>query len=357
MPHHTSSPQKPFTNIFRSGGDLNARLEAWSGVRGDHAETAGIAAHEAAERRAARKQEAAQSTAQARRWKAKAARAHWASEVPSSPQTVSLPLTVRAAYGVLIARAARRGGDWKARVAAIEIARRLHMDKRAAHRTLATLVERGLVSVRTHKAAGAQRHEINVYTLLDHAAIAAAAARQKPGDNFVTHLPNGRSNTTTKLQGAPSANAPGAGLQDEGEAAGSGQGGQPPQDVPEEDATALAERAAADLGIEGGDLAALARAALALYAPDLAPRAWAAGIELHGQRRAALAAALAARLVCLRDGTVDPIRSPAAYLAGILRKPPGQCRPERTLAGLDRGPAAGRIEARSQHQRERETVR
>ena len=105
--------------------------------------------------------------------------------------------------------------------------------------------------------------------------------------------------------------------------------------MPEADAIALAERAAADLEIEGGDLAALARAALALYAPDLAPRAWAAGIELHGQRRAALAALEAARLVNIRDGTVDPIRSPAAYLAGILRKPRGQCRPERTLAALD----------------------
>ena len=159
--------------------------------------------YEAAERRAARKREAAKSTAQARRWKAKAARAHWACEVPSSPQTVSLPLSVRAAYGVLIARSAGWGGAWQARVAAIEIARRLHMDEREARRSLSTLADRGLVSVRTHKAPGARRHEINVWTLLDPAAIAAA--------NAPKHQPLPRAAQVQKDTSPETENAPPAG--------------------------------------------------------------------------------------------------------------------------------------------------
>ena len=44
----------------------------------------------------------------------------------------------------------------------------------------------------------------------------------------------------------------------------------------------------------------------------------------------------------------DPARDPAAYLGGMLRRPSGELKPDVTL---------GRIEARSQHQREKETER
>ena len=76
--HPKTSPSRTFTatNIFRrprTGVELIAALEASSGVPGDQAEAAGIAAHEAAEHRATRKQEAAQTAAQARRWKAREA--------------------------------------------------------------------------------------------------------------------------------------------------------------------------------------------------------------------------------------------------------------------------------------------
>ena len=48
-------------------------------------------------------------------------------------------------------------------------------------------------------------------------------------------------------------------------------------------------------------------------------------------------------MVRVREGGADPVRDPAAYLGGMLRKASGELRPEVTL---------GRIEARSQHQQE-----
>ena len=260
----------------------------------------------------------------------------WSEALPCVSWLQREGLSVRAVAAVLAVRARKVGGEWQAEVALTEMQRRLGGVRRGTAVDAAARLEKlGAVSV--HRRKRTRRfNEVNVYTLHDLALIEACERRGVSGSPVDrTQPPSGVLEHTTKIQEAP---LRGAGLQDEERAAPgrpeSGQDADPP-DVPEAKAVALAERAAADLEIEGGDLAALAREALALYAPDLAPRAWAAGIELHGQRRAALAALEVARLVCLRDGTVDPIRSPAAYLAGTLRKPLGQCRPEVTLAALD----------------------
>ena len=76
--------------------------------------------------------------------------------------------------------------------------------------------------------------------------------------------------------------------------------------------------------------------------------AYRAARHRHGPLRAAQAVVAAAAMVRVRAGSADPVRDPAAYLGGMLRRPPGELRPEVTL---------GRIEARSQDQREKETER
>ncbi|MBF0393830.1 MAG: hypothetical protein HQL38_14220, partial [Alphaproteobacteria bacterium] len=63
-------------------------------------------------------------------------------------------------------------------------------------------------------------------------------------------------------------------------------------------------------------------------AANLFPGVWAAGRARHGVR-AHLAIVEA---VALADA--GEVRDPAAYAAGIMRKPPSQCRPEVTLARL-----------------------
>ena len=74
--------------------------------------------------------------------------------------------------------------------------------------------------------------------------------------------------------------------------------------------------------------------------------AWAAARARHGPR-AALAVIETALIVRLRAGTEDPIRSAPAYLGGILRRKPRDCRPEITLQSAlprpekPRGPVRG----------------
>ena len=346
-PYATNLKKKIF--FARSGAELASRLEAWSKVPGRQAEAAGIAAHEEAERRAARRRQAAQTAAQAQQAHRQAVHLKWQRSAPMALRdSAALPLATWAQLGLLVARSSA-GGVLK--MSLLELQGRLSTTRPTVTGATKRLERLGWIAVE-RRAIARNRNAVNVYRLVHPLLIEAArSGRGGEGKGAFTAPKKDQKETGTNVQGAPLC---GAGLQDEERVAPgrleSGQGGQPPQDVPEADAIALAERAAADLEIEGGDLAALAREALALYAPGLAPRAWAAGIELHGQRRAALVALEVARLVCLRDGTVDPIRNPNAYLAGTLRKPRGQCRPERTLAGLDRRPAAGQIEARFQHQ-------
>lgn len=67
--------------------------------------------------------------------------------------------------------------------------------------------------------------------------------------------------------------------------------------------------------------------------------AWLLARRRHGNR-AALAVIETALITRIRDGTTAPIRSPVAYLGGILRRQRGECRPEITLerlAARDRG--------------------
>ena len=73
-----------------------------------------------------------------------------------------------------------------------------------------------------------------------------------------------------------------------------------------------------------------------------------AAVHRHGPLRAAQAVVAAAEMCRVREGSADPPQHPAAYLGGMLRRPGGQLRPDLTL---------GRIEARSQYQREKENER
>ena len=80
--------------------------------------------------------------------------------------------------------------------------------------------------------------------------------------------------------------------------------------------------------------------------------AWAAARARHGPR-AALAVIETALIVRLRAETEDPIRSAPAYLGGILRRKPQDCRPEITLQRLAAARAAAKAASGSVAGRER----
>ena len=295
-----------------------------------------------------------------------AVRLAWARAVPAwLLRSCNLPPATWSVFGMLISRAGERHGEWRAELSFTEMQRRLGGSSRDTVAGAVKRLERhGFIrAIRRRRCP--HFSEVNVYVLEHPLAVQAAAGtpwRHGAASGEVSKSPGARTHshqkektTSTKIQGRehcsrrlqeseggrepappepeapilvePSADPPCLDPRAERER---------PPDVAQDVAEQLAEAAAAQLEIAGGDLAERANEALALYAPQLAPWAWRSGIARHGARRAALAALEVARLVCLRNGTSDPIRSPAAYLAGTLRKPPGQCRPEATLRRLDR---------------------
>ena len=120
--------------------------------------------------------------------------------------------------------------------------------------------------------------------------------------------------------------------------------------LPETAASFLAQAAAAELGECGnGDHWQMAETLLKSQMTGFHRTAWAAARARHGPR-AALAVIETALIVRLRAGTEDPIRSAPAYLGGILRRKPQDCRPEITLQRLAAARAAesagGRVAGR-----------
>ena len=121
--------------------------------------------------------------------------------------------------------------------------------------------------------------------------------------------------------------------------------GQRVEPLPETAASSLAQAAAAELGECGnGDHWQMAETLLKSQMTGFHRTAWAAARARHGPR-AALAVIETALIVRLRAGTEDPIRSAPAYLGGILRRKPQDCRPEITLQRLASARTAGRPDA------------
>ena len=112
--------------------------------------------------------------------------------------------------------------------------------------------------------------------------------------------------------------------------------------LPETAASSLTQEAAAELGECGnGDHWQMAETLLKSQMTGFHRTAWAAARARHGPR-AALAVIETALIVRLRAGTEDPIRSAPAYLGGILRRKPQDCRPEITLQRLAAARAAAK---------------
>ena len=123
--------------------------------------------------------------------------------------------------------------------------------------------------------------------------------------------------------------------------------------LPETAASSLAQAAAAELGKCGnGDHWQMAETLLKSQMTGFHRTAWAAARARHGPR-AALAVIETALIVRLRAGTEDPIRSAPAYLGGILRRKPQDCRPEITLQRLAAARAAAEAAGGSVAGRER----
>ena len=121
--------------------------------------------------------------------------------------------------------------------------------------------------------------------------------------------------------------------------------GQRIEPLPETAASSLAQAAAAELGECGsGDHWQMAETLLKSQMTGFHRTAWAAARARHGPR-AALAVIETALIMRLRAGTEDPIRSAPAYLGGILRRKPQDCRPEITLQRLTAARTAGRPDA------------
>ena len=111
-------------------------------------------------------------------------------------------------------------------------------------------------------------------------------------------------------------------------------------------AGAVAELDLEDSGGEPGRLWRIADRLLSEQIRGFDGTVWTAARARHGPR-AALAVIETALVARIRAGTDDPIRSASAYLGGILRRGPAECRPEITLARLAAAREAGRASGRT----------
>ena len=316
----------------------------------------------------------------------------WADSVPWSIRArLDLPLATWAVFGMLIARADCTRDEWRAELSLTEMQRRLGgAGRKTVAGAVARLERAGFVrAIRRRR--NPRFSEVNIY-ILGHPEAARAAARAawreeeavqvaseapsrapegfgvSPGSSPVsnsspkeTHK-NLLEDSTTQLQinrpapanppVPPSPPEPGtrnlpscSSLQDrKSRAHAPPRPTQAPEQrvepLPETAASSLAQAAAAELGECGnGDHWQMAETLLKSQMTGFHRTAWAAARARHGPR-AALAVIETALIVRLRAGTEDPIRSAPAYLGGILRRKPQDCRPEITLQRLAAARAA-----------------
>ena len=344
-PSATNLKKKNF--LARSGADLTAALEAWSQVPADQAEAAGIAAHEEAERRAARRRQAAQIGDQAKRQHSRSVQTSWLKAVPAALRIAAfLPPATWAQLGLLVARS-NAGGV--ARLSLREMQGRLAA---GSHHTVvdgtARLEALGWIAVERRRI-GRDLNAVNTYRLV-HPALIEAARQAKGGGTAVACLApkQDQKEIHTNVQGAP---LRAAGLHEEG-----GEGARPPRcsqrRAGRHDRRPVQRPLDERREASGGSAVPLAAKAEALLTTGAFTKfsrpAYRAAVHRHGPLRAAQAVVAAGEMCRVRAGSADPVRDPPAYLGGMLRRPGGQLRPDVTL---------GRIEARSQHQREKENER
>ena len=331
----------------RSVAELSATLEGWSHVSADHAEAAGIAVHEAAERRAARKRQAAQTAAQAQQAHCEAVHLKWQGSVPvTARNSLALPLATWALLGLLIDRSSASG---VLKMSLREMQGRLSTTRPTVTGATKRLEALGWIDV-DRRAIARDFNAINVYRLRHPLLRAAASACEEGGGGkgAFTAPKKDQKETDTNIQSAPLRDA---GLHEEG-------GEKPPvarttrHRARRNDRRAIQrppdERREPPSGTPGGRAVPLAAKAEALLTAEFAKfgrAAYRAAVHRHGPVRTAQAVVAAAEMCRVREGSADPVRDPPAYLGGMLRRPGGELRPEVTL---------GRIEARSQHQREKE---
>ena len=312
----------------------------------------------------------------------------WANSVPWSIRgRLDLPLATWAVFGMLIARAGCTGDEWRAELSLTEMQRRLGgAGRKTVVGAVARLERAGFVrTIRRRR--NPRFSEVNIY-ILEHPEAARAATRAawreeeavqadsgapegfgaSPGsspasnsspkethknllEDSITKLHVNRSARTNppippsppepRTRNQPSCSS----LQDRKSRTHA-----PPrptqvpeqrvEPLPEAAASSLAQAAAAELGECGnGDHWQMAETLLKSQMTGFHRTAWAAARARHGPR-AALAVIETALIVRLRAGTEDPIRSAPAYLGGILRRKPQDCRPEITLQRLAAARAA-----------------
>ena len=333
----------------------------------------------------------------------------WADSVPWSIRgRIGLPLATWAVFGMLIARAGCPGGcpgdEWRAELSLTEMQRRLGgAGRKTVVGAVARLERAGFVrGIRRRR--NPRFSEVNVY-VLEHPEAAMVAAREtwreeeaaqvaseapsrapeglganavsspasnsspeethkNPIEDSITKLQINRpapasppippSSSEPRTRNLPSCSS----LQDrKSRTHAPPRPTQAPEQrvepLPETAASSLAQAAAAELGECGnGDHWLMAETLLKSQMTGFHRTAWAAARARHGPR-AALAVIETALIVRLRAETEDPIRSAPAYLGGILRRKPQDCRPEITLQRLAAARAAAKAASGSVAGRER----
>ena len=314
----------------------------------------------------------------------------WADSVPWSIRgRIDLPLATWAVLGMLIARAGCTGDEWRAELSLTEMQRRLGgAGRKTVVGAISRLERAGLVrAIRRRR--NPRFCEVNVY-ILEHPEAARAAAREtwreEEAVQVDTGAPEGRGaspgsspasssspkethknllkdsttilhtnrSTPTNPSSPPSTPEPRtrnfpscSSLQDrKSRTHAPPRPTQAPEQrvepLAETAASSLAQAAALELGECGnGDHWQMAETLLKSQMTGFHRTAWAAARARHGPR-AALAVIETALIVRLRAETEDPIRSAPAYLGGILRRKPQDCRPEITLQRLAAARAAAK---------------
>ena len=302
-------------------------------------DTATRAAHESKPRRKRKKPSRRTSVRQ-----------RWAKAVPAALRhdEPDLPTATWAVLGLMIDLSAKKGSEWQSELSLTEMQRRLGgAGRETVSNATKSLEKHRFVRVDRGWDRKRRQRQTNVY-VLDHPQVVTAAARKKKGssisrtDTSITRACL-KKNTTHAIGSMPCSS-----LQESISSqvlpaeVTANRRNQVSRRRPEVTlpVPAVDDRAARALvrrlvhGPDGSDDHwHIAETLLENEFFGFDRRTWQLARVRHGPR-AALAVIETALIVRLRAGTTDPIQSPTAYLSGILRRRPGDCRPEVTLRKL-----------------------
>lgn len=280
-----------------------------------------------------------------------------ADEIPVAiRRTANLRLAWEALLAILVIRAELVGEEWRAEISMTELERLLgDASRRTVREAIKALEARGLVRV-IRRRRTRRFNETNVYVLTHRALV--EAAEQRAAKRTVRRVDSGRvlrdpgscmgetpSRKTTKrargaarckgLQGGTSPTAAPNPVPSVQPDTGNGAEARPREPgLPPDTIQKLLQRLTSNSdALVDTDLWRIAERLLATELSKFSRKEWKFARFRHGNR-AALAVIETVLVTRHRARTAGRIRSPAAYLGAILKRPPGECLPEVTLRRL-----------------------